>query len=380
MSSFRPLVSQSQSFLFFFTMRITIQIFLVSVFGITGLFAQSADTSRLRIIFAGDLMGHDGQIKSAWDENTKTYQYDTCFSQVRKLVSSADIAFLNLEVTLAGEPYKGYPQFSSPDAVALAAKNAGFDVFISANNHALDGGLKGVNRTIDVLNSIGIIRTGTFKDSLQRAIEYPLIIEKNNIRLAILNYTYGTNGLVAMKPNIINYIDTLLIKKDIARAKLAEPDFIIATLHWGLEYERTENQQQRDLAGFLLKNGIDCIIGSHPHVIQPIRKYYKNPADSSTYNVVVYSLGNFISNQGERYRDGGLMVEIELQKTEKTKVKDYKIDPVFVYKPSKPGGGEYFILLPANDSKTMISRFNMPESDQMYFRTFKEDTEEHLGE
>jgi poly-gamma-glutamate capsule biosynthesis protein CapA/YwtB (metallophosphatase superfamily) len=341
--------------------------------------AQS-DTSRLSIIFAGDLMGHDGQIKSAWDENTKTYNYDTCFSQIRELVSSADIAVLNLEVTLAGEPYKGYPQFSSPDEVAIAAKYAGFDVFISANNHALDCGKKGVNRTIDKLNEFGIIRTGTFKDSLQRVAEYPLIIEKNNFRLAILNYTYGTNGLIASKPNIINYIDTAQIKKDIEKARLADPDFIFITLHWGLEYQRTENQQQRDLAVFLLNNGVDCIIGSHPHVIQPIRKYYDNPDDSCSYKLVVFSLGNFISNQGERYRDGGLMVEMELQKTFKTRITQVKPYPVFVYKPSKPGGGEYFILLPTNDYKKMISRFQMPESDQMYFNTFREDTEEHLRE
>jgi len=351
--------------------------FIVLASGFMNLAAQNSDTASLRILFAGDLMGHDGQIKSAWDNESKTYRYDTCFSMIRELVSSADIALLNLEVTLAGEPYKGYPQFSSPDEVAIAAKNAGFDIFITANNHALDGGKKGVERTISVLDNNGIVRTGTFRDSLQKAIEYPLIIEKNNIRLAILNYTYGTNGLVVRYPNIVNYIDTSLIVKDIAKARLAEPDFIFITLHWGLEYQRTENQQQRDLAEFLLKSGADAIIGSHPHVIQPIRKYYNDPADSTSYNLVVYSLGNFISNQGDRYRDGGLMVEVELQKTHKTKVADLKTHPVFVYKPAKPGG-EDFVLLPTNDWQKMISLFNMPEGDQLYFNTFREDTEDHL--
>jgi poly-gamma-glutamate synthesis protein (capsule biosynthesis protein) len=343
-------------------------------------YSQSQDTGRLKLIFAGDLMGHDGQIKSAFDEKTGTYNYDTCFTQIKDLVSSADIAVLNLEVTLAGEPYKGYPQFSSPDEVALAAKNAGFDVFITANNHSIDGGKKGIERTIDVLDNNGIIRTGTFKDSLQREIEYPLIIEKNNIRLAILNYTYGTNGLVVRYPNIVNYIDTIVIKADIAKARLAEPDFIITTLHWGLEYQRSENLQQRNLAGFLIKNGVDCIIGSHPHVIQPIRKYYTDPADTTFYNLVVFSLGNFISNQGERYRDGGLMVEIDLEKTDRTKVTNMTTHPVFVYKPPKAGGGEEFVLLPVNDWQKMISRFKMPESDQLYFNTFREDTEELLNQ
>jgi poly-gamma-glutamate capsule biosynthesis protein CapA/YwtB (metallophosphatase superfamily) len=361
-------------------MNRTSLILLLSLLSLLDIAGQYPDTSRLRMIFAGDLMGHDGQITSAWDEQTKSYQYDTCFSMIRDLVSSADIALLNLEVTLAGEPYKGYPQFSSPDNVAIAAKNAGFDIFISANNHALDGGKKGIERTISVLNQNGIIRTGTFRDSLQRAIEYPLIVEKNNIRLAILNYTYGTNGLVVTSTNIVNYIDTAAIVKDIAKARLAEPDFIIATLHWGLEYQRMENKQQEELAEFLLKSGVDAIIGSHPHVIQPIRKYYNDPSDTGNFNLVVYSLGNFISNQGERFRDGGLMVEVEIQKTDKTKITDLKTHPVFVYKPPKYKGGEVFVLLPTNDWQEMISRFKMPEGDQMYFKTFREDTEEHLKE
>lgn len=340
---------------------------------------EVADTNHLKLIFAGDLMGHDGQIASAWDAKSKTYSYDTCFSQIKDLVSAADIAFLNLEVSLAGEPYKGYPQFSSPDEVAFAARDAGFDVFINANNHALDRGKKGIERTIDILGKNGIIRTGTFKDSIQREVEYPLIIEKNNIRLAILNYTYGTNGLVQTPPNIVNYIDTTLMKADIAKAQSAEPDFIIATLHWGQEYQRTENKQQKELADFLLKSGVDAIIGSHPHVIQPVRKYFNDPTDSTHFNLVVYSLGNFISNQGDRYRDGGLMVEVELQKTVKTRVTDVQTHPVFVYKPPKSGGGEEFVLLPVNDSELMISRFKMPESDQMYFNTFRDDTRDHLN-
>jgi poly-gamma-glutamate synthesis protein (capsule biosynthesis protein) len=359
-------------------MKFITSLFLLSIIGLQFLYCQPADTSRLKIIFAGDLMGHDGQIKSAWDDKTKCYHYDTCFSLIKDLVSSADIALLNLEVTLAGEPFKGYPQFSSPDEVAIAAKNAGFDVFITANNHSLDGGKKGIERTIDILDKNGIIRTGTFRDSVQRAVEYPLIIEKNNIRLAILNYTYGTNGLVVRPPNIVNYIDTAGIINDIAKARRADPDFVIITLHWGLEYERTENKQQRNLADFLIKNGADAIIGSHPHVIQPVRKYFNNPDDTSHYNLVVYSLGNFISNQGDRYRDGGLMVEVELEKTGKTKVTGLKTHPVFVYKPPKPAGGEYFVLLPTNDWQRITSLLNMPESDQLYYNTFREDTEEHM--
>ena len=342
--------------------------------------SYSQDTSRLSVLFAGDLMGHDGQIKSAWDPASGTYRYDTCFSMIKELVSSADLAVLNLEVTLAGEPYKGYPQFSSPDAVAVAAKNAGFDLFINANNHALDGGKNGLERTLDVLDQNGIMHTGTFRNEEEREKNYPLIVDRNNIRLAFLNYTYGTNGLTVRPPNIVNYIDTAQIVKDIARAKLSGPDFIFVTLHWGREYERTENAEQRQLAAFLFSHGADAVIGSHPHVIQPVRKYYNDPADSSYYNLVVYSLGNFISNQGDRYRDGGLMVKLELEKTDRTRIRDYSTHPVFVYKPPKPGGNNWFILLPANDLEKTVRTLRIPEGDRMYYSIFRDDTMEKLSE
>ena len=342
--------------------------------------AQPQDTSRLRLIFAGDLMGHDEQIHSAWNQNSGSYRYDTCFSMIRDYVSSADLAFLNLEVSLAGPPYKGYPQFSSPDELAIAAQKAGFDVFITANNHSLDRGKKGLERTSAVLDSLGIIHTGTFIDPQQRELEYPLIIEKNNIRLAILNYTYGTNGLKVTEPNVVNYIDTLSIKADLEKARLASPDYIIVTLHWGLEYQRIENNQQKELAAFIFRQGADIIIGSHPHVIQPIRKYYPDKTDSSVYNIVVYSLGNFISNQRERYRDGGLIFGFSLEKTGKTRISAYETYPVYVHKPWSGNWAKYFVLTPVNEFDEMVRKYKMSAEDKEKFRIFKEDTELKLQE
>jgi poly-gamma-glutamate capsule biosynthesis protein CapA/YwtB (metallophosphatase superfamily) len=338
------------------------------------------DTSRLKLIFAGDLMGHDEQIYSAWNQNSDSYEYDTCFSMIRKYVSSADLSFLNLEVSLAGPPYKGYPEFSSPDELALAAKKAGFDVFITANNHSLDRGKKGLERTIFVLDSLRISHTGTFINPQKRELEYPLIIEKNNIRLAILNYTYGTNGLKVTEPNIVNYIDTLTIANDLKKAKLATPDFTIVTMHWGTEYQRIENNQQQVLAAFIFRHGADIIIGSHPHVIQPVRKYYPDRADSSVYNIVVYSLGNFISNQRERYRDGGLIFGFSLEKTDKTRISGYETYPVYVHKPYSGNWAKYFVLLPANNFEEMVKKYKMSSEDKEKFRVFKEDTEMKLKE
>ena len=149
----------------------------------------------------------------------------------------------------------------------------------NANNHALDGRAKGLKRTLDVLDSLKIVHMGTYRDSLERDSTCPLIIEKNSIKLALLNYTYGTNGLTISPPYIVNYIDTAAIRRDIEKAKSENPDKIIVFLHWGTEYERDENTWQKNMAKYIFSKGADVIIGSHPHVIQPIR-FVSLPGDT----------------------------------------------------------------------------------------------------
>lgn len=289
------------------------------------------DTTEITLLFAGDVMGHMPQINSAYDSSTGTYNFNPVFDQVKPIVSNADIAIANLETTLAGTPYSGYPQFSAPDSLATALKNAGFDILITANNHCIDRGADGLKRTVVMLDSFKIPHTGTFINDSVRNATYPLITSVKGIKLAILNYTYGTNGLVVRAPFVVNYIDTAQVKKDLTKAKLAGVDYTIVTVHWGIEYERKENQNQRNIASFFLKNGADMVIGSHPHVVQPIVKYYNSP-DSSNYNVVVYSLGNYVSNQRDRYKDGGLMVNVKLRKVERTKIAGLSYVPVWVFK------------------------------------------------
>ncbi len=224
----------------------------------------------LRIVFAGDIMGHDSQIEAARIDDTDSYDYTDCFKHLKPYLQDADISVGNLEVTHGGPPHKGYPQFSSPDELTDALLESGFNVMVNANNHALDRGKEGFERTQKVLDEKGMILTGSFLSPGTRELTYPLILEKNGILLALLNYTYGTNGLVVDTPNIVNYLDTLKIRQDIQKAKLVEPDFIIACVHWGKEYEREENSTQQSLAEILFDQGVDAIIGSHPHVVQPI--------------------------------------------------------------------------------------------------------------
>jgi poly-gamma-glutamate synthesis protein (capsule biosynthesis protein) len=335
------------------------------------------DTSRLSILFAGDIMGHDSQISAAFYNERGSYDYRFCLSYLQPLIQKADIAIGNLEVTLAGEPYKGYPQFSSPDELATALKETGFDILINANNHAVDRGKEGLERTIEVTRSEGLIMTGTFESGEARETRYPLIVEKNNILLAILNYTYGTNGLISSPPNIVNYIDTSMIRQDIQKVRKVNPDFIIACMHWGNEYERVENETQQALARFLIKEGVDAIIGSHPHVVQPVEMSY-NGVDPTDSILVVYSLGNFISNQRERYRDGGIIFSLELTKTEKTIITDYSYLPVWVQKP-EINKITRFRLIPANlpDEKSELLKLTSEEMEKL--EEFYDDTRTNLS-
>ncbi len=280
----------------------------VLLFLILSLPASAQDTLRLSLLFVGDFMQHDSNIAAAYDAQSKKYNYASCFEYVAPIVRSADLAIGNLELTLAGSPYKGYPQFSAPDALAIELKRIGMDILVTANNHSLDRRRKGLERTLKVLDSLEILHTGTFRDSLERSSAYPLLVEKNGFTFSLLNYTYGTNGIAVTKPNIVNLIDTVAIKADLEKARSQHSDAIIVFVHWGIEYQSLPNQEQKKLAALCLRGGAKLVIGSHPHVLQPM------VWNKSEDQLIAYSLGNFVSGQRPRYRDGGAMLWVELQK------------------------------------------------------------------
>jgi poly-gamma-glutamate capsule biosynthesis protein CapA/YwtB (metallophosphatase superfamily) len=266
------------------------------------------DTTRLSLLFLGDIMQHDSQIAAAYQKESGTYDYSSCFRWLSPHLRSADLTIGNLELTLAGPPYKGYPQFSAPDALVRDLKKAGVDVLVAANNHSMDRGRAGVERTLDVLRAEQIPTTGTFKDSLDRTLRHPLLIEKKGFRLSLLNYTYGTNGIAVPPPVIVNRIDTVQLKQDLEAARHQQPDVIIVFFHWGAEYQSQPNGWQRELTQFCFREGVQLVIGAHPHVLQPME--WNQPANQ----LVAYSLGNFVSGQRPRYRDGGATLEVHLQK------------------------------------------------------------------
>ncbi len=295
----------------------------------------------------GDVMGHDSQIKSARIGTSEQFDYHSCFKHIHEDIKSADIAIANLEVTLAGPPHKGYPAFSSPDTLVDALKEAGIDALVMANNHCVDRRKKGLNRTCDVLDIKGMPRTGVFKDSLDRVKNNPLIIEKNGFRLAILNYTYGTNGIRVQHPNIVNQIDTTVIAQDIKIAKTLGVDELIVCMHWGWEYHTLPNPEQKKLALWLKSKGINMVIGSHPHVLQPMEL----KDDDSRPKLVAYSMGNFISNQRPAPRDGSALLFVELEKKgEEVRIVKADYQLTWVYTPIK-ANKKHFYILPAERHK-----------------------------
>lgn len=331
--------------------------------------AQSFDTT-LRLVFAGDLMGHV-PLHTAVQQGKDVYNYAPCFQYVKDYVQSADLAVINLEVTLGGAPYTGYPCFSAPDAYAAAVKDAGFDIMTTANNHCMDKGRRGLERTIDVLDSLKMLHLGTYKDSRSRQDQHPLIVERNGIRLALICYTYGTNGINVRQPNVVNLIDTTVIRRDIVQARRQQADFIIALVHWGVEYQHHHNASQEALADWLLRNGCDAIVGSHPHVVQDIVTTAAEGADTYPH-VVVYSLGNFLSNQRDKGSDGGIMVEMELRKTKgETRLHNAAYLPLWVNR-TIVGSRRQYQLIPTADALEYPESYGLSDLSLQQLRRFHE--------
>ncbi len=339
------------------------------------LMQNAPDSTSVTLLFAGDIMQHGPQIEAAWSEADSTWDYHPCFNYVKPIISAYDIAIANLEVTLAGKPFTGYPQFSAPDELAAAVRDAGFDVLATANNHCCDRGKAGLIRTLTVLDSLGIKHTGTFRDSADMRSHHPLILTKNDITIALLNYTYGTNGLPVHEPTIVNLIDSSRVVNDLKSARNPGVDFVLVFFHWGNEYQSFQSKEQETLARICRENGADAVIGSHPHVIQPM-EYFAPDDTNPTGHLLVYSLGNYVSNQRDRYKDGGAMVSFTLSKTwNKKTVLSPEYHLTWVHTPYEAGKKRYYIL-PVNQFEYDTT---LDASSQAAIRQFAKDSRELFG-
>ena len=314
----------------------------------------------VNLMFVGDAMQHAPQITAA-QQPDGTYDYTACFQYIEEDVRWADLAVVNLECPLGGKPYTGYPCFSAPDSYAQRLKDVGFDLFLTANNHCLDRRDKGLMRTCQMLDSLGIPHIGTYRDSQERRERLPYIVNLKGIKIAFLDYTYGTNGIPIQGDVVVDFIDQQLIADDIALARERGADVLCVNLHWGIEYQLKPVASQRTLADWLITQGVDFIIGGHPHVVEPMEMRYSEEYDKNV--LLVYSMGNFISNQSDIDTRGGAMVKVSLKlQNGKPVVESPRYKLFFVQKPVSHG--ENYVLIPEarpdllrSDSRGEFNRF-----------------------
>ena len=297
---------------------------------------KEKQSSTIHLVDIGDAMCHRQNFKDAYQASTKTYDFSHIFTNIRDKIASADIAIGNLETTFAGEAkgYRGFPTFNTPDALGYALKDMGVDVLSTANNHSLDKGYNGIVRTLDVLDEIGISHMGTYRSSEEQ--NKILIKEVNGITFAFLSFTYGTNGIPVPKGReyCINLIDETLMKQQIEQAKEQNVDVICVSMHWGDEYKIKQNKTQERLADFLFENDVDIILGSHPHVLEPMEKRTISLPDGTTKDgFVIYSLGNFISAQKQENTRNTIILDLQITKNPEGKISIDKVEytPLYVY-------------------------------------------------
>ena len=314
----------------------------------------------VNLMFVGDAMQHAPQITAA-EQADGTHDYSPCFQHITEDITWADLAVVNLECPLGGKPYTGYPCFSAPDSYAQRLKDVGFDLFLTANNHCLDRRDKGLVRTCQMLDSLRIPHIGTYRDQQERDRRIPYIVNVKGIRIAFLDYTYGTNGIPIQGNVIVDFIDQQQIERDIALARERGADAICVNLHWGIEYQLKPVAVQRTLADWLVTQGVDLIIGGHPHVVEPMEVRYSKEYDKKV--LLVYSMGNFISNQSDIDTRGGAMVKVSMRlENGRPVIVEPRYKLFFVQKPVNRG--ENYVLIPEArpdllrpDSKGEFTRF-----------------------
>ena len=336
---------------------------LLSLFILLTACSCYAQQEQVSFIVVGDMMQHQLQFEVARTKDD-TYDYSPCFQYVKDEISRHDVAIANFETTLGGKPYTGYPGFSSPDSYAAAIRDAGFDLLLTATNHSVDKRTKGLRHTIAVLDSLGLGHLGTYPDSAARRRDYPYLLEVKGFRIALLNYTYGTNGIKVPSPGVVNSLDTALMAIDIERAKQMEVDAIIVFPHWGLERHLLPSPQQRSLADWFLRKGVTHVIGSHPHVVQPIE--VRTDAEGQRH-LVAYSLGNYISNMTNVDSTGGLMLRFTLARDERGHCilldADYSL--VWVDRPPLSGKRE-FVVIPTSYPDSLLNNLQCTRRKSFY--------------
>ena len=330
----------------------------------------------IKINIVGDLMCHSTQFIYAHVEDD-SFDFTGVFTEVKQFLSGSDLTIGNLETVFAGKSkgYSGFPFFNTPDDFLFALKDSGFDLLITANNHALDQGEEGVLRTIEKLNEYQLNYTGAFSSQNDR--DSIRIFNLSDVKLSVIAYTFSTNDVPLHKGKdyLINMIDFKLIGKDIESAREAGAEIVLVHFHYGSEYKREPTAYQKDVVNKTIELGADIIIGGHPHVIQPV-DYFKTNGGKMDTGFVAYSIGNFISNQRWRYSDAGMILSLEITKNLKSDsvyINKVSYLPTWVFRGNTENGREY-IILPSTISIEDTSFKYLTKSDRKKIVEAFEDT------
>lgn len=312
---------------------ILVAIVVISVLAISGNITKNSDTknpdfsttstttqtttkpqnAKVSLVAVGDNLIHN-TIIAAGKQADGTYDYNACYETISPYIKEADLACINQETMLGGSAfeYTGYPLFNTPWEVGDACINAGFDIFTCATNHTLDKGVEGINQALKYFSQNPSV-TFAGINATQEDADKITYVEKNGITFAILSYTYGTNGIPLPQdtPWVVNMLDEEKATKDITEAR-KNADVVIVFPHWGIENSHNVSEQQQKYVKLFSDLGVDIVIGTHPHVIQPV-EWYTNE-QTGKQMLVYYSLGNFISHQINKDQLCGGMAQITVEK------------------------------------------------------------------
>lgn len=334
---------------------------------------KKSKENELDLVMAGDVLLHTRL--AYWSEDGKGgYDFNPIFKLIKPIIKKADLAIVNQETILGGKELgvSGYPTFNGPYELGDAIANAGFDVVLQSNNHSLDRGKQGIYNCLNFWKKYPKIKTVGINTSEAQKKKL-CIYKKNGIKVAILNYTYGTNGIPLPKdmPYAVNYLVKDEVINDIKRAE-KEADFTIVCPHWGTEYFRGISDYQKIWSKIFVENGVDLVLGAHPHVIEPIK--YVTDKKTGHKMLVYYSLGNFVNSTmsdgrvGDRYVGGLAKVKLKRGTDNKVRIAKYGVKATVMHNGGTRFGSSVYPL--TQYTEELAKKNVMKAQDNMFSLNF----------
>ena len=334
---------------------------------------QKSKENELDLVMAGDVLLHTRL--AYWSEDGKGgYDFNPIFKLIKPIIKKADLAIVNQETILGGKELgvSGYPTFNGPYELGDAIAGAGFDVVLQSNNHSLDRGKQGIYNCLNFWKKYPKIKTVGINTSEAQKKKL-CIYKKNGIKVAILNYTYGTNGIPLPKgmPFAVNYLVKDEVINDIKRAE-KEADFTIVCPHWGTEYYRGITDYQKTWSKIFVENGVDLVLGAHPHVIEPIK--YVTDKKTGHKMLVYYSLGNFVNSTmsdgrvGDRYVGGLAKVKLKRGTDNKVRIAKYGVKATVMHNGGTRFGSSVYPL--SKYTEELAKKNVMKTQDYMFSLNF----------